>query len=478
MATSDPTAQVLRWFEPLTRIPRPSGGEERVAAWLESWAAERDLATRRDAIGNLVIIAPGSPGQEQAPAVVLKGHMDMVCERTPDSEVDPATEPLVLRREGDWLCADRTTLGADNGIAIAMALAILSDPETVHPPLELLFTVDEETGLTGATELDPSMLTGRTLLNIDSETEGVLTVGCAGGRQTDITLALTWEAATGSLHRLRVHGLRGGHSGVDIHEPRVSANKTLAMVLRDLDGVRAASLEGGTAHNAIPRDAEAMVCVADPAAVRARLATLQAELLAEHGEDEPGLRLSLEIVERPVGVLMTPASQQSLVALLSELPHGVAAFSKAIAGLVETSNNMATVTADPETGHAAIVSSQRSSVRADLDALCERIEGISAALGAVAVTDEGYPGWEPNLDSPLLARCKAVHLERSGEEPVVEAIHAGLECGVLGQHCPGMDMISFGPTIQYPHSPEERLHLPSVGRTYLFLVDLLAALAS
>ncbi len=474
-----PAQQVLRWFEPLTRIPRPSGGEAAVASWLENWSAERGFETRRDAIGNLVIAAPATPGHEEAPIVVLQGHMDMVCERTPDAPVDPATEPLVLVRDGDWLCADRTTLGSDNGIAIAMALAILEDADTVHPPLELLFTVDEESGLSGATNLDPTLIEGRTLLNIDSEDEGVLTVGCAGGRQTDITLDLDREPAQAPLYRLRVHGLRGGHSGVDIHEPRENANKILAAVLDALsDRVRLASLKGGTAHNAIPRDAEAMVAVDDVEATRAHLARLQAALIEAHGDHEPGVGLSLEATRESTETLLTPASQASFVALIRALPHGVAAFSKDIQGLVETSNNLATVTTDSAARQALLVSSQRSSIQADLDALCRRIEEVVTTHGARAVTDAGYPGWEPDMDSSLLARCKEVYASRFGKEPVVEIIHAGLECGVIGEHCPGMEMISFGPTIQYPHSPEERLLLPSVDKVYVYLVDLLRSLAS
>ncbi len=480
MAPSEPTARVLHWFEQLSRIPRPSGGEERIAAWLQSWAVERGLATRRDEIGNLVLVVPATPGHEDAPIVVLQGHLDMVCERTPDAPIDPATEPLVLVREGDWLRADRTTLGADNGIAIAIAMTVLEDPGAVHPPLELLFTVDEETGLSGATNLDPEMLEGRILLNIDSEDEGVLTVGCAGGRQTDIVLSLAWEPIERPLHRLRVHGLRGGHSGVDIHEHRANANKLLAAALEALtedDGVRVASLQGGTAHNAIPRDAQATIAVVDPDATRTRLAALEAALREQHGDQEPGLSLSLDETGQLGHELLTRDRQQAAIALLLALPHGVAAWSPDIEGLVETSNNLATVTTDRGAGHLAIVSSQRSSVQAQLDALVDRVEAAAASTGAQATTDAGYPGWEPDMDSSLLALCKATYAARFGTAPVVEIIHAGLECGVIGERCPGMDMISLGPTIQYPHSPEERLNLPSLDKVYPYLVDLLGSLA-
>ncbi len=476
------TRNVIGYFEQVSRIPRRSRQEAAIARWLEGWAHERGLATRRDAVGNLLIAAPGNHGLEERDTVVLQGHLDMVCEKTPDSPHDFSKDPISLVYEGEWLTADRTTLGADNGIAIAMAMAILDDADAAHPPLELLFTIDEETGLTGATGLSPDLLTGKTLLNIDSEDEGVLTVGCAGGRQTDITFPLTLEATPAGLSAfvVGVSGCKGGHSGVDIHEERANANVIVARALEALAGAadaRLARVDGGTAHNAIPRDAKALVALpaARVAAAEAALANLQAALRGEYTPQDVEVTLTLTPADMPQRVL-SAAAQGRLVAMLLALPHGVAATSRAIEGLVQTSNNLATIRTDLDEGVVALVSSQRSSIKSQLDALSRKVEVVAELAGAAAVTDPGYPGWEPNMGSPLLAHCRKVYRDSFGKEPVVEIIHAGLECGVIGSKYPGMDMISFGPTIKYPHSPDEKLHLPSVGMVYAYLKAILAAL--
>ena len=476
------TERVLALFEQVSAIPRCSRNEAGIRQWLVGWAAERGYATRGDAVGNLVIAAPARGTRADLPPIIIQGHLDMVCEKTPESPHDFTRDPITLVRDGEWLRADRTTLGADNGIAIAMALALLTDDDAVHPALELLFTVDEETGLTGATELDPEILRGHILLNVDSEDEGVLTVGCAGGQQTDIAFALDREPTPAEHAGAEVHvrGVSGGHSGVDIHTGRANANVLLARALRLVTASHAgriATIHGGTAHNAIARDAVAVVALpaAGITAAREALAELTEILRREYATTDPNLTVELVASAVPNAVWTANGGQRA-VGLLVALPHGVARMSPDIAGLVQTSNNLATLRTDAS-GVLRVVTSQRSSVMSELYALSDRVALIAGLAGADASTDAGYPAWEPDMASPLLARCREVHVRELGAEPVVEIIHAGLECGVIGAKRPGMDMISFGPTIKDPHSPNERLHLPSVEPVYRYMKAILASFA-
>jgi dipeptidase D len=475
MTSTDP---VLNYFKQIARIPRPSGGEEEITVWLEEWAGTRGLHHCRDATGNLFIYAPATPGMETAPTVVLQGHLDMVCERTPDAPIDPSCEPLQLIIEGEWLRANDTTLGADNGIAIAMAMALLDESNGVHPSLELLFTVDEESGLTGVAGLDGSLLQGRILLNLDSEEEGVLTVGCAGGQQTDIVLPLDWERAPADATTwlLRVHQLYGGHSGVDIHHGRANANQILAEAIERLGTTaRIAHLQGGTAHNAIPRDSQATLCLANEteADAQQQVQRLEGELRQRIGTVDPNLAIALEPWNEAAAQVLTRSSQGQLLGLVSGLPHGVYRMSEEFSGKVQTSNNLATLRMTE--GQLEIICSQRSFVPGELADLTARIEAIAVAHGAGATSDPGYPGWEPEMSSMLLARCKRVFHREFNREPKIEVIHAGLECSSIGERVPGMDMLSFGPTICDPHSPQERLHLPSVSAVYRFLRAVLAS---
>jgi len=477
------TDRVLDHFEQISRIPRRSKNEGAIRAWLVGWAAERGYETRTDAVGNLVIAAPAR-GVEGADPIIVQGHLDMVCEKTPDSPHDFTKDPITFVRDGDWLRADGTTLGADNGIAIAMAMTLLTEEDAVHPPLELLFTIDEETGLTGATGLDPELVQGKILLNVDSEDEGVLTVGCAGGRQTDIALRLELEDAPGdhAFAAIHVRAASGGHSGVDIHEGRASANVVLGRALSlaaARHSARIARIHGGTAHNAIARDAEAAVAVpsSEIEPLKRSLAALTEDLRREYATTDPKLVVDLATDVKPARVWTTEGAARA-VGMILALPHGVARMSPDIEGLVQTSNNLATLRTDEDGATLRVVTSQRSSVMSELGALSERVEAVATLAGAEAETDGGYPAWEPDMDSPLLARCKEIHAAELGAEPVVEIIHAGLECGVIGAKRPGMDMISFGPTIKDPHSPNERLHLPSVGPVYRYLRAILASYAA
>ncbi|MHC4812365.1 MAG: aminoacyl-histidine dipeptidase [Planctomycetota bacterium] len=479
---SDKTATILEWFAKVNEIPRESKNEEAISTWLSAWAEEHGFTARRDAVMNLVIEVPGSPGYENSPTVVIQGHMDMVCEKAKGSPHDFTKDPIKLVYDGDWLHADQTTLGADNGIALAMAMTIATEPDLKHPPLELLFTVDEETGLTGANALEPGFISGKILLNVDSEDEGVFTVGCAGGRDTHLYLPIEREAVDGdrTAHTVVVSDLRGGHSGIDIQKGRGNALCTLARVLYDMvanHDIRLVTVQGGSAHNAIPRDAEAIVMLPQAAVspVTSRLAELQAVLRDELANVDPKVSLSIKPTSAVTGDrAWSAASTRRGIELMMAMPHAVEAFSTDIEGLVETSNNFATVaTADDEM---VILSSQRSSVKGRLDLLTDRIECVGRLAGARAESGAGYPAWEANMDSPLLETCKNLYRELFGKEPVVEVIHAGLECGIIGDKNPGMDMISFGPTIQNPHSPDERIEVPSIGLVWTFLVALLERL--
>jgi len=468
---------ILDAFQAISSIPRRSGDEARVRAWLTGWAGQRGFTAQSDAVGNLLIRVPASPGNEAAPSVALQGHLDMVCEKTPDSAHDFARDPIHLVREGEWLHARGTTLGADNGIAIAMAMVAATDTELKRPALELLFTVDEETGLTGATALQSGWLESTRLINIDSEDEGVITVGCAGGVETMLYLPVERQASAGVPLRLELGGLSGGHSGVDIHRGRGNAIQLLARALAALKplGALVADLAGGSAHNAIPRDASALVTLPEsqvPAA-RAAIAALGATFLAELQSTDP--RLQARLVDAGgVAETLTERSSAAVIDFLLAVPHGVAAMSTAVPGLVETSNNLARVSL--EGAELAVQTSQRSSVVSRLGAHTQRIEAVARLAGGRAVSGDGYPPWQPDMASPLLARTRDLYRRLFERDMVVEIIHAGLECGIIGARYPKMDMISIGPTIRDPHCPDERLHVPTVGAVWDLLAALLAEL--
>lgn len=476
---SQKTQEVMKWFEQITRIPRCSKNEEKIRAWLLDWAQQNAFGAQADEAGNVVISVPASPGYESSPTVVIQGHLDMVCEKTPDSPHDFSKDPIKLIYEGEWLTADRTTLGADNGIAIALAMTLSLDKKAAHPPLELLFTVDEETGLTGANQLKGGLLKGRILLNIDSEDEGVFTVGCAGGITTEITIPVQYEAAPqGETWVIRGGGMKGGHSGVEINQQRANAIKVLfraAQLLAEKFPLRIAMAEGGSAHNAIPRDAAVTFVLGAEHVdgLKKELAGIEKMLKTEYVYTDPNLTLGLEKASAANQVL-TAASQKQVVDAIMAMPTGVAAMATAIPGLVETSNNLAKIRfAD---GKLVMLTSQRSSVVSRLQAITRRIHAIAHLAGGTAKNSDGYPPWEANWNSPLLAKAKEVYKSRFGKDPVVEVIHAGLECGIIGDKYPGMDMLSFGPTIRNPHSPDERIKITDIDKIWDFMCDLMVAL--
>jgi dipeptidase D len=419
---------------------------------------------------------------EKHPAIVLQGHLDMVCEKTPDSPHDFSKDPIRFVYDGDWLKADHTTLGADNGIAIAMAMCLVTDSKVKHGPIEMLFTVEEETGLTGARGLEPGIIEAKYLINIDSEKDDVFTVGCAGGKDTHIEFDLGYEEVPYDYRgmHLKVSGLTGGHSGENIIDERANAIRLLTRILhsiRDICDLRLTWIKGGTAHNAIPRDAEATFFIPSDriAEVNQHVAETEEFLKSEFARTDPELKVYLaEMAVTPDRRAMMSYITMKALDLLYAMPHGVVARSTDMPHLVETSSNMAK--AWIENGRLYIHSSQRSSVMTRLDAITFRIEAIARLAGARVQSDSGYPSWRPDFTSELLIACKKIYHKLFGNEPKVEAIHAGLECGLIGNLHPGMQMLSIGPTIQNPHSPDEKMYLPSLGKIYQLLVHIVAEL--
>lgn len=467
-------------FDRIRSIPRPSRHEEKIREHLLAWAKDRGFATRVDKAGNLVVSVPATRGCEKAPVLVLQAHMDMVCEKNADVSFDFSRDAIQLQRDGDWLKARGTTLGADNGIGLAAALAVADDPAVVHGPLELLVTMDEETGLTGAAELDPSLVGGRRMLNLDTEELYAIYIGCSGGGNSTFTLPVQREAMAGGAQvvEIAVTGLKGGHSGMEIQLQRGNAIRLLARILRAAGSeIRIAKIDGGNAHNAIPREARA-TCTVSAAGADALRGIVESTARAIKGElavSDAGVSVVLTSAGEKPARVMTWESTRRAVGLLCALPHGVDAMSLEVPGLVETSSNLAAV----HTGEDAmnVLISVRSSIRSELLALRDRAQSIAELAGATVEHNEPYPGWKPNLKSEVLGSARRVHVAELQREPELKAVHAGLECGVIGEKYPGMDMISIGPWIESPHSPDERVNIPSVATFWKFLSALVADLA-
>jgi dipeptidase D len=475
------TNEILTWFQEISRIPRCSKNEDAICNWLVDWAKEKGLEVKTDKVNNVLIKVPGSPGYENSPAVIIQGHVDMVCEKTPDSDHDFTKDPIQFVYDGEWLTADKTTLGADNGIAVAMALTLALAKNLPHPPLELLFTVDEETGLTGASALEPGFAEGKILVNIDSEDEGYFTVGCAGGINTNLSVPLELTSVPDGyrLIKLTAGGMKGGHSGIDINKEKANAIKVVAQTLHQLKtrvDLRLAGISGGTAHNAIPRDAEAFIFVPAKELEEVKHITAEAEknLKAEYKNTDPDLHLKVDESQQKFNQACTAGNTGKIIDFINVLPHGVAFMSTDIEGLVETSNNLARVRV--ENGFLKVLTSQRSSVVSRLNTLTNRIESVARLAGGEGHSSDGYPPWQPNMDSPLLAKSLKIYENLFHKKPVVEVIHAGLECGIIGDKNPGMDMISIGPTLRYPHSPDEKILVPTIGMVWDFVVQLLKEL--
>jgi dipeptidase D len=469
-------------FDALTRIARPSRNEEPVIEHVRAWAAARGFELEQDAGRNLVIRVPASPGREAAPTVILQGHLDMVCERQPDSPNDPAEGRIELQRDGDWLTADGTTLGADDGVAIAAMMSLVEDDSLPHGPLELLMTVAEEVGLEGANALDGSLLSGTILLNLDSEEDGKLTVGCAGSTDTWLRVSSPREALDPDAvtFALTVSGGLGGHSGVQIAIGHSNAVKVLARVLReayDAAPFRLVSLDGGKSRNAIPRDARAVCSVpADSeAAFRSAVATSVATIKDEFAKTDPGVDLSVEAAE-PAADGWTKEGTAKLLDAVALVPTGPLAMSPDFDDLVETSTSLGEALTEGD--RLTLHSLSRSSNDSAMPGLVGGLDAAARLAGGELEVKFNYGGWRPNLDSPVLASTKRVYERLFGEEPIVTAVHAGLESSVISdkvQH--KLDMLSIGPQIEAPHSPDERVSIPTVQRFWQLLVGAVDELA-
>ena len=473
---------LFKHFDALTAVPRPSKREQKAVAWLQETIRSLGYEPITDAVGNVIVRKPGSKGHENAPMLLLQGHIDMVCEKNRDTVHDFDNDPIPTVLDGDWIRTKGTTLGADNGIGVALGLALLESKDVVHPPLEMLFTIDEETGMTGASALKPGQLEAHRMINLDSEEEGIVYVGCAGGGDTVGRLALEYQEAPAGLKAmdLRVGGLRGGHSGTDIQKGRGNAIQILGQAVRSLmcaiPGVRLSTFQGGSKRNAIAREAEAVVLIPEDKLSLAaeRAAKVASEVLQALSPVEPDLKITLEPAAGSFRAIHAAQASRILDTILA-LPHGVLRMSSDIEGLVETSTNLATVTMDGDT--LVIGTSQRSLIDSVKKEAIRKVQA-SLRLGGFAVkSGAGYPGWKPNMSSKLLAAFVSSYEELFHKKPEVLAIHAGLECGLIGEVYPGMDMISVGPTILDPHSPAERLNVPDVRKFWKTLLVMLEKLA-
>ncbi|HDJ34506.1 MAG TPA: aminoacyl-histidine dipeptidase [Bacteroidetes bacterium] len=475
----DPKA-LWKNFYKLTRIPRPSKKEGKIIQFIKEFGEELGLDTSVDAVGNVLIRKPATPGMENRKTVVLQGHLDMVPQKNSDKQFDFEKDPIEPLIDGEWVKANGTTLGSDNGIGVAAAMTVLESKDLQHGPIEALFTVDEETGMTGAFGLKPGWLRGDILINMDSEDEGELYVGCAGGTNANMELTCREEPVPEG-HRalqLTISGLKGGHSGIDIYLYKGNANKLLNRFLWHATrkhGLRIASIDGGGLRNAIPREAVALVTVpaAEEAAVMEYVKQTEAVFRNEYATIDPDLKFKAQKAELPSSVI-DAETQKNLVNAVYACPNDVIRMSNDMPGLVETSTNLARIKS--EEGRIEVLCLLRSSVDSAREALKEQFVAVFEPAGAKIVFDGEYPGWKPNMDSPILKTMQEVYNSKFGRVPEIKAIHAGLECGLLGGVYPNLDMISFGPTIRYPHSPDEKVHIGSVKKFWDFLVETLKAI--
>lgn len=468
--------KVFEFFAEILQIPRPSKKEDKIIEYLLKWGNDRKLETLRDEIGNVLIRKPATKGFEAKPWVCLQSHMDMVCEKNSDKVFDFEKDAIETYIEDGWLKAKGTTLGADDGIGMAMALAILDSDDIEHGNIECLFTVDEETGLSGAEALSEDFLNSRILINLDSEDEGELFIGCAGGKDTMGKLPYELEPSPkGKAYKISVFGGKGGHSGDDINKGLANANKVLNRILWTLNDALVyalASFEGGNLRNAIAREANAVVVVDQENAKE------MIEMVKKYNEDirfefrstEPNLGVKIEEVERPKEVI-DPMTQEDLLNVLYAIPHGVLSMSREIPNFVETSTNLASVKMVDNCF--VIATSQRSSIETAKEAACDRNAACLRLVGADVTHGDGYPGWVPNPQSKILKIAEESYEKLFGKKPIVRAIHAGLECGLIGEKYKGMDMISFGPTLRGVHSPDEKLEIKTVEMCWRHTLDIL-----
>jgi dipeptidase D len=478
LANLQPQA-VWKHFDRLAAIPRPSTKEAAARKYVLALATKLGLESVQDDVGNLVVRKPARQGRGGAPMALLQGHLDMVCEKNEGTVHDFDVDPIKVVRDGDWLKADGTTLGSDNGIGVAAALAVMESDEIAHGPLEFVFTIDEESGLTGASSFPDGLLKSKYFLNLDNEEHGTLCIGCSGGVKTTARRKVRLRpASAGSAWRIKVSGLKGGHSGVDIHQGRGNALRIMGQVLQvllDRLPVEITAINGGSAQNAIPREA-AILVFADPSresGLKSLVAAAEAGYKADLGGFDPGLQITVEKAESP-GRVMDADDAKQTVALLASLHHGVLAMSPDVAGLVQTSTNLATVSTKGEV--VEIVTSQRSAIESSMLAAARMVATVCELAGFEVEHGGKYPGWKPEPNSDIVRKLQEVHKKLFGEPAKLIAMHAGLECGVIGEKYPSMQMVSFGPTIVDPHSPNERVQISSVERFWNYLKLVLESL--
>ncbi|MCK5764536.1 MAG: aminoacyl-histidine dipeptidase [Bacteroidales bacterium] len=475
-------SRLWHYFGEILKIPRPSKKEEKIAAYLVDFGKQHDLETLRDDIGNVLIRKPATAGKENVKSVVLQSHMDMVCEKNSDTEHDFDNDPIEAYIEDGWVTARGTTLGADDGIGIAAQLAILETTDIEHGPIECLFTIDEETGLTGAFGLDPELLHSRILLNLDSEDDGQIFIGCAGGKDTVAELSYKKEDVPSgyNAYRVMVTGLRGGHSGDDIQKGYGNANKILNRLLWNASGdygMLLSNFDAGNLRNAIAREGFAVVMIPQDktADFEAYVTSYNKTVKSEFKVTEPALKVAYETVATPAFII-DKATQDNLLNAIYACPHGVIAWSQDIDNFVETSTNLASVKFKDDI--IEITTSQRSSVESAKDDICSMVASALQLAGCKTRHTDGYPGWTPNPGSEIVDITAKVYKDLFDQEPEVLAIHAGLECGLIGDKYPDMDMVSYGPSIRGAHSPDERIDIETVEKFWDMTLEILKRIPS
>ncbi len=465
-----------QWFEQICAIPHPSKHERQLSEHIQAWSRDRGLQVIEDEVGNLIIRKPATPGMENRTPVVIQAHMDMVPQKNADKQHDFTLDPIEPWIDGDWVKARNTTLGADNGIGMASALAVLGSNDIPHGPLEVLLTIDEEAGMTGAFGLKAGVLEAKTLINTDSEQEGEIYMGCAGGVDATTTLPLSWQpwdANSGNTYELKISGLKGGHSGVNIHLGRGNANKLLARFLFEYgELLQLFDFTGGSLRNAIPREARCSVSVRkeNVSTLQQAVNDYQARVASELAIADPDVTLTLEPSEQPEQVL-TVQSQSTLINFIHASPNGVMRMSDEIDGLPETSLNLGVISMNSQ--HATLLSLVRSQIDSGRDEIVSTLHALAQLAGAEFKESGAYPGWKPDTHSLILAKVKETYQKIYNKEAEFMVIHAGLECGLFKEPYPDMDMVSIGPTIRYPHSPDEMVEIKTVGQYWDLLLAIL-----
>lgn len=461
-------------FSKLNAVPRPSKKEEKVIAFIKEFGENLGLQTTVDTVGNVIIKKPATAGMENRKSIVLQSHLDMVCQKNNDVNFDFETEGIKMEIDGDWVKAKGTTLGADNGLGVATIMSILESSDIPHPDLEALFTIDEETGMTGALGLKPGQLTGQILLNLDTEEDDEIDIGCAGGIDVTITQNYEIEAAKGQFVRIEVKGLQGGHSGMDIHKGFGNSNIILGRFLYkglENQNLQVISIDGGSLRNAIPREAFAIVSVRNANEFIETLTSLKKEILEEFASIETALHINIENTTSSEKAVSESDSKKIILALKS-LHNGVYRMSPDVQDLVEASNNVARV--ELKDGALKILNLSRSSVDSSKDSVSEQLKSVAELAGMNVELSGSYPGWKPKPGSEIVQLMEKIYTEKFNEKPHVVACHAGLECGIIGANYPEMEMVSFGPTIRGAHSPDEKANIPSAQKFWSFLKDILA----